>query len=1077
MKKGQKAGYCYLAIFFLLFLIILVHVAGCIPDCDFHPACCDYDPDLTEEEEDEEEDEEAGYEPGTNPTVTLPDADETEEGEEEEGEGGTEPTPVPPEGSNTPDIDDDEEDQGYEPTPVPPEGSNTPDIDDDEEDQGYEPGMGRSNPPEPSSPPASSPPPAPSASPSPSPSLTAGDNSEDDSVEVFVARWVCLSEKFRAYQTALDQFSKQEYCNAGCSNGQCNCAPNTCAGLSLASDSCGSFPNGCGGTVSCGCGANSECVNGSCECSPNTSCSVQAQCGIESDGCGGTVKCGSCEEGFECDEGWKKCVLGLLSDELELLNVKVFAFGNYAVVSWSSSVEASARVEFGLTEALGSVESGARDSTEHVVVLKGLPEETKYYYRVSSSALDSEAKSSVLSFVTGTDKEEFKILNIAVSPFSGIQREGQSFSFTAITTDSEPDSVEFEWDFGDGTVDSSGARAFHSFYGLGKEEEKSFTVKVKATDSDGLVSTAEKTVRVLKANFRAVVLKPEAFEKQSKESLLVVWIAFVDRENELIECEKIDFRVKFRNSIVEMECTESGYFAGSVMPWYGLRALELLELNATFDDGKTKHFLNTRFPVYFESVDVKVTPVFEGREFYLFDELDGSNFRFLLNESIVISPTELKAELVSGEKSEELSVESQGHGFRVSFDHVVSEKDFFEGLKLRFLGEDDKGNKIVDAQVVPLGYENPELTVVLLSPQNVEFAFGQSVEFKARILSVNYALVDRRIFVESRALGLFEEMELNFGTGEYSFEVELPSEDSGIEFVDFKFFGHGVVEGREIADLEFMEISLSDSLGIEMIAPKESPDKTRVWGNSLNEVKIMVFQANGLLFENKELEAVIEVDGVPEVVVLNFNNSTGEYFAVLSEPIGLGEHSVSVLLRGDFQGSKQVVCVVEQDLFVFQVLGLLIGSIVLLGVLMAVSFGYRNIVSERRFLLSEKARLIELRKSFKFEFYKRHISQSEFNSAMKQVNAGIKGINSILKNRGSWLYVGLMKTIYRSDDYRVLPERLQVALLVNRLAGRRGEYSRGDIRKGMAEEGYSAAVVERVTAKLYGEKPARKPFK
>ena len=186
---------------------------------------------------------------------------------------------------------------------------------------------------------------------------------------------------------------------------------------------------------------------------------------------------------------------------------------------------------------------------------------------------------------------------------------------------------------------------------------------------------------------------------------------------------------------------------------------------------------------------------------------------------------------------------------------------------------------------------------------------------------------------------------------------------------------------------------------------------------------------------------------------------------------------MGVLLNGDFKGSTQVTCLVEQDLFVFQALGLLLGGIVILGVLVVVSFVFRNIVSERRFLVAEKERLIGLRKSFKFEFYKRHINQLEFNSALTQVNEGIKGINSILKNSGSWLYVGLMKTIYRSNDYRSLPEKLQVALLVNRLAGRRGEYSREEIRMVMAEEGYSEQVIQRVLVKLYGEISAKKPFK
>jgi len=912
---------------------------------------------------------------------------------------------------------------------------------------------------------------APVVEPSPLPSPSAS------TVEAFVPKWTCVSEYWREWQTTPDQSEPGERCDNGCVNGECRCSPKSCVELNVKAGSCGVFDDGCGSTISCGCSGISECVNGSCECAPKRSCSTHAQCGTESDGCGGTVNCGTCDEGFECDEGWKTCVLGKLPDELEIMNIEVFASKDYAVVSWSSSVESSARVEFGLTGSLGSVELSGGSSTAHRVVLKGLLEQTKYYYKVSSSALDSTAESAVQSFVTGTDKDEFKISDIDVDPSSGIQMEGQSFSFAAITTALDQDSVEFEWDFGDGTGDSSGARVFHSFYGLGEEEEKSFTVKVKATDSEGNTSSAERTVKVLKAVFRAVVLKPEPFEKQSKELLLEVWIAFVDRENEVIECGKIEVKAEFNNSLVDLECTESEYFVGSMQPWYGLQALELLEINATYNDGKTKHLSSTRFPVYFESIDVATTSIFGDKEFYLFDELEDSTFWFWLEDLTVIVPIELKAELVSGDESEEVSVQRKDSDFLISFDHTVTEGDYLKGLELRLSGKDDRGNEIIEVQAVPLGDENPELTVALLSPQSFEFAFGQTVEFKARILSVNYALLDRRIFVESKAMELFEEMELNLNNGVYSIEVELPGKDSGLKSADFKFFGHGVAGEREIADLDLVGIDLSDSLNLEMVSPKAAPDKTGVLGTELNEIRLKVFQPNGLLFEDKELTAAVSVDGASENVVLKFNESSKEYSAALIEPIGLGEHSVSVSLYGDFKGSTQTTSVVEQDLFVFQMLGLLIGGMVLLGVLAVVSFGYRNIVSERRFLLSERSRLIGLRKSFKFEFYKRHINQLEFNSAITQVNEGVKGINSILKNKGSWLYVGLMKTIYRSGDYKSLPENLQVALLVNRLAGRRGEYSRGEIRRVMTEEGYTDTVIEKVVLKLYGERPAKKPFK
>jgi hypothetical protein len=96
--------------------------------------------------------------------------------------------------------------------------------------------------------------------------------------------------------------------------------PYTCAnvpgGPGQGGDACGTFDNGCGGTLTCSCGGGQVCNMSA---NPNVCCTalqcptpaVGSFCGSRSNGCGGTQSCG-CPTGpnltnFRCNPGTQKC--------------------------------------------------------------------------------------------------------------------------------------------------------------------------------------------------------------------------------------------------------------------------------------------------------------------------------------------------------------------------------------------------------------------------------------------------------------------------------------------------------------------------------------------------------------------------------------------------------------------------------------------------------------------------------------------------------------------------------------------------------------------------------------------------
>ncbi len=89
-------------------------------------------------------------------------------------------------------------------------------------------------------------------------------------------------------------------CGAACTAGQVCDAGACCTPATCPAGQCGSFVDGCGGTLDCGCATGQVCREGTCctlaTCQPG-------QCGSPSDGCGGILHCGGCGAGETCCAG------------------------------------------------------------------------------------------------------------------------------------------------------------------------------------------------------------------------------------------------------------------------------------------------------------------------------------------------------------------------------------------------------------------------------------------------------------------------------------------------------------------------------------------------------------------------------------------------------------------------------------------------------------------------------------------------------------------------------------------------------------------------------------------------------
>ena len=98
-------------------------------------------------------------------------------------------------------------------------------------------------------------------------------------------------------------------CPDGCSGGACICIPKTCSQLKR---QCGTWGDGCGGTVNCGsCSSGFDCQNGTCVCVPSTEI-----CDNKDNDCDGSTdeglvqQCGTSDVGA-CEYGTSTCSAGV----------------------------------------------------------------------------------------------------------------------------------------------------------------------------------------------------------------------------------------------------------------------------------------------------------------------------------------------------------------------------------------------------------------------------------------------------------------------------------------------------------------------------------------------------------------------------------------------------------------------------------------------------------------------------------------------------------------------------------------------------------------------------------------------
>jgi len=221
--------------------------------------------------------------------------------------------------------------------------------------------------------------------------------------------------------------------NQTCQSGHCvsACVPVTCSSLNY---HCGTWPDNCGGTINCGtCSANQICSAGTCisnnsPCTPKTCSQLGAVCGAVSDDCGGTINC-SCSTGYNCINNI--CV----APAAPAIDIRVNGTSNSLEVDVGSSIV----ISWTATNASGCAAYGAWSGSQNT---SGLYTATALQGSNSYSLICSGAGGTATASITVKGIDKTPVITL---PSSLQLTDGSSAVLNAVVSETGENNLIYNW--------------------------------------------------------------------------------------------------------------------------------------------------------------------------------------------------------------------------------------------------------------------------------------------------------------------------------------------------------------------------------------------------------------------------------------------------------------------------------------------------------------------------------------------------------------------------------------------------------------------------------------------------------
>jgi len=326
----------------------------------------------------------------------------------------------------------------------------------------------------------------------------------------------------------------------------------------------------------------------------------------------------------------------------------------------------------------------------------------------------------------------------------------------------------------------------------------------------------------------------------------------------------------------------------------------------------------------------------------------------------------VKAMLIGNGWKKPIRVIPLSSGVMLDINYRITEEDAENGLVVAMQGYDEYGNIIDERIRLNISMQNPDFQLKVLWPKENKIEVLKKTPIVARIDSrkgwKGTVHIDCGIIKDT--MHYDEENNVHF------YNIKLGA-DYKQEKLKCKLRAKALdAEAEAIANLELDVIA---GLRIELVKPAEGVSSLV---EEPEEIVLNISYANGTELGIDALEGFLVIDDVRNEVV--FHKVDKHYVVKLSEPLSFGEHILEINVTEPVKGEKKAYVKINRALAPVEILsGLAIVFVIAFGLYVGskIIFAIRDAKAR---LMAEKQNVLALLKKLKAEYFKRHISESEF---------------------------------------------------------------------------------------------------
>jgi hypothetical protein len=685
-------------------------------------------------------------------------------------------------------------------------------------------------------------------------------------------------------------------------------------------------------------------------------------------------------------------------ENFRIFGVAVQSLADSAIVSWETTIKAECEFYYG--EQALEKKLVTKKGKQHTIELAELEPNTSYRFKIVAKSA-SEIVEYEGMFFTLEIPARPAIISISVEPRSGVAQEGTAFTFTATLANIER--AKYIWDFGDGTTEEgvlseligegtqmSELQATHAFY-LDIEEKKEFEVKLTLMQVDSNESIDEKSIKVVvvRAPIKARLIEPREIKR--KDQPIEIKIELRDMNNSPIRKKNLSaFWSYIRGKPISFTEEKPGLFKARFNPALEVNNLEFLSLELQARVAGNSELISVKLPLKFEPLKLVPKSSLKNMIFYLGSRLGMYRHEFLFQEGLAkrdVRSIYVKAMLIGKDWKKPVRVIPLSLGVMLDINYKITEEDAENGLMLVLQGYDEFGNIIDERVRLNISMQNPDFQLKVLWPKENTIEILKETPIVARIDSKKgwKGIVSIDCGIIKDTMRYDAENDVHF------YNIKLPS-DYKQEKLKCKLRAKALdADAEAIANLELDVVA---ELKIELVKPVEGVSSLV---EEPEEIVLNISYANGTELDIDTLEGVLVIDDVASEVV--FHKIDKHYIVKLSEPLSFGEHVLEINIADPIRGEKKAYVKINRALAITEIIaGLAIVFAIAFGLYVGSKITFA-IKDSKAKLMAEKQNALALLKKLKAEYFKRHISESEFREQYVNAQKKLKEIERRIKRK------------------------------------------------------------------------------